>query len=192
MRPPRLFFFLLLLASCHTPTPAPSPSPSAGASAPLPDPIPEIVARLDGEPVYLRQIVPLARTRLNKAKDQDAEKPAILRQALRDYIDRELLLREALARGVEADTRTVQRLYDAARAEHPDEERWKAHLYQRGFDSQTFKDELRVQQTIEVLLERAVPAPEGASAEVVAARRAETARALAEHLRTKIRIETYL
>ena len=162
------------------------------ADAPLPDPLPEIVARLEGEPIYLRQIVPLARTRLNKAKDHDAEKPAIMREALRDYIDRELLLREALARGVEADTRTVQRLYDAARAEHPDEELWKSHLYTRGLDSQTFKEELRVQQTIEVLLNRTVPAPEGASAEAVAARRAETARALAEHLRKKIRIETYL
>ncbi len=196
MRSSRLVLLLSLLAGCTATAPAPAPSPSAspaaGADAALPDPLPDIVARLDGEPIYLRQVVPLARNWLDKAKDRDKEKPTIMRQALREYVDRELLLREALARGIEADTRTVQRLYDAARAEHPDEEEWKSHLWGRGFDPQAFKVELRVQQTIEGLLAREVPAPEGASAAEVAARRAETARVLVERLRTKSRIETYL
>ncbi len=183
---------LLVACSAPGPAPAPSPSPSDGAESALPDPLPEIVARLDGEPIYLRQIVPLARARLDKAKDHDKEKPGIMRQALREYIDRELLLKEALAHGVQADTRMVQQLYDAARADYPDEEKWKSNLYWRGFDPQTFKSELRAQQTIDVFLARESGMQDAVDAEDVAMRRAETARSLLERLRAKSRIETYL
>lgn len=158
----------------------------------MPSPLPEIVARIDGEPIYLRQIVPLARTRLDRAADQEKEKPGILRQALREYIDRELLLKEALAQGVEADTRTVQQLYDAARADFPDDEKWKSSLQTKGLDPQTFKAELRVQQTIGTFLARESHTEgEGATGEAVM-QRAARARDLLERLRAKSRIETYL
>lgn len=192
MRLATLVLHLAAIAGCTAPAPAPAPSPSAGADAALPSPLPEIVARVDGEPIYLRQIVPLARTRLDRAKDAEKEKPVIMRQVLREYVDRELLLREALARGIEADTRTVERLYDAARAEHPDEQKWQEALYGRGLDAQALKAELRVQQTIEGLLAREAPAIDGESPEEVSARRAQAARVLAERLRAKSRIETYL
>ncbi len=194
----RLGLLLLLLSGCSPPAPAPSPSASAGAAAPgspespLPSPLPEIVARLDGEPIYLWQILPLARAKLDKAADHDKEKPAILRDALRQYIDRELLLKEALAQGIQADTRTVQQLYDAAHADFPDEEQWKASLYWRGFTPQTFKAELRAQQTLDVFLARESGAREAVDTEDLAMRRAETASALLERLRAKSRIETYL
>jgi hypothetical protein len=158
----------------------------------LPSPLPEIVARLDGEPIYLRQIVPLARTKLDRATDHDKEKPGILREALREYIDRELLLKEALAQGVEADTRTVQVLYDAARADFPDEEQWKSSLKAKGLDPQTFKAELRVQQTVGTFLARESHTEGAGGTEEVITRRAETASALLERLRAKSRIETYL
>src|SRR5262245_37827315 len=135
----------LLLGGCPAPGPLPAPAespratpPSPGATpltptptppplaeAPLPSPLPDIVARLDGEPIYLAQIVPMTKAKLEHAIDRDREKPAALRAALGEYIDRELLLKEALARGVQADTRSVQRLYDNARADYPDEEKWK-------------------------------------------------------------------
>src|SRR5262249_54986496 len=110
---------VLVVAGCPPPGPLPSPSPSAtglpsppSADAPLPSPLPEVVARLDGEPIYLIQIVPMTRAKLDRVIDQDKEKPTLMRAALREYIDRELLLKAALARGVEADSRVVQRLYD--------------------------------------------------------------------------------
>lgn len=202
MRPAGIVSLLfLLLAACTAPAPRPSPSPSAsarspaatGAESPLPDPLPEIVARLDGEPIYLRDIVPLARGKLNKVPvNTDHYKPRILREALAQYIDRELLLREALAQGVQADTKMVQQIYDAARADFPDEEQWKANLYWRGFDPKGFKAELRAQQTIDVFLARESGAPESTDPRDAAMRRAEAAQTLLERLRAKALIETYL
>jgi len=190
-----------LLAGCSSPHPAPSPAGSPGSSASpdeaddraLPDPLPEIVARIDGEPVYLRELVPLARTKLDKFKfNQAKEKPRIMRQSLRAYIDRELLLREALAQGTQADTKMVQQMYDAAHADYPDEEKWKANLYWRGFDPQSFKAELRVQQTIDVYLAKESGAREAVDAADAADRRNHTMRVILEKLRAKARIETYI
>src|SRR5262245_36084132 len=155
------FAAALLLGGCSPPGPLPSPSPSPtglpsspSADAPLPSPLPQVVARLDGEPIYLAQIVPLTREKLDRVIDPDKEKPALMRDALREYIDRELLLKEALARGVEVDARIVQQLYDKARADFPDEAQWKQNLHQKGFDPQTFRTELRVQQTVGLFLAR--------------------------------------
>jgi hypothetical protein len=187
----------VVLVACAAPGPAPAQKASAGESpagpdAPLPSPLPEIVARLDGDPIYLRQIAPLARTKLERAKDPVKEKPALLREALREYLDRELLLREAMARGVHADTRRVQQIYDSARAEHPDEERWTTSLLGRGFDPQSFKVEIRVQQTVGALLARESHTEDSEATEEAMARRAEAARALLERLRAQSRIETFL
>ena len=65
-----------------------------------------------------------------------------------------LLLQEALARGVEADTRTVEWEYDQARREHPDEESWLVFLAQLGFEPQSFKAALRVRHTVAALIRR--------------------------------------
>jgi hypothetical protein len=187
----------LVLIACAAPGPAPSPKPSVGESpsgpdSPLPSPLPEIVARLDGEPIYLRQIAPLARTKLERAKDPDKERPALLREALREYIDRELLLREAMAQGVQADTRRVQQIYDSARAEYPDEDKWTTSLLGRGFDPQSFKVEIRVQQTVGTFLARESHTEDSEATEDAVARREATARALVERLRARSRIETFL
>src|SRR5262249_21109155 len=181
---------LAALAACSSPRPTPSPaaSPSPSDDRALPDPLPDVVARIDGEPLYLRQVVPLVRIKLDKIKlGADKEKPRLMRQSLQELIDRELLLREALAQGTKADTRMVQQMYDAAHAGFPDEEQWKPSLYWRGFDPQSFKDELRAQQTIDVFLARASGAADAESADEVAERRTETARALVEKLRAKAR-----
>jgi hypothetical protein len=150
------------------------------------------VARLDGEPIYLAQIVPMTMARLEHAIDRDREKPTAMRAALREYIDRELLLKEALARGVQADTRSVQRLYDNARADFPDEEKWKENLLVKGFDPQTFRAELRVQQTIGLFLARQSGTAELPATDEAMSKRAGAARALILELRAKSRIETYL
>lgn len=134
-----------------------SPSPPGAAldpSRPLPSPIPEVVARVNGQPIRIGQILPVARGELVKVKvaDRDARRPAVLRQALQRYIDRELLLQEAIARGVQADTRALDWAYDQARREHPDEAAWNEHLAEQGFDQASFKAELRVQHTVSTLL----------------------------------------
>jgi len=192
---------LALLAACSSPRPGASPaaSPAASGSASdaddraLPDPLPDIVARIDGEPVTLRQLLPLVRSKLDKIKvDVQKQRPRVMRESLREYIDRELLLREAMAQGTQADTKMVQQMYDAARADFPDEEKWKANLYWRGFDAQTFKDELRAQQTIDVFLARQANLSEAEDAAEVAERRTRTARAIVEKARAKARIETFL
>jgi hypothetical protein len=150
------------------------------------------VARIDGEPIYLGQITPLARTKLDRAKDPAKEKPAILREALREYLDRELLLREAMARGVQAETRRLEQLYDTARAEFKDEEQWRQSLLGKGLDPQTFKAELRVQQTVALLVARESGTEASGATEEAVTRRAAAARTLLERLRARSRIETYL
>src|SRR5262249_59540878 len=106
--------------------------------------------------------------------------------------DRELLLKEALARGVEVDARTVQQLYDKARADFPDDAKWRENLYQKGFDPQTFRTELRVQQTVGLFLARESGTEEPPPTDEAKAKRAVAARALILGLRSKSRIETYL
>jgi len=135
----------------------PSPSPPGAAldpARPLPSPIPDVVARVNGQPIRIGQILPVARGELVKVPiaDRDARRPAVVRQALQRYIDRELLLQEAIARGVQADTRALDWAYDQARREHPDEESWNEHLAEQGFDQASFKAELRIQHTVSLLL----------------------------------------
>jgi hypothetical protein len=155
---------LLLLGGC---TGAPASAPSAGASVsagaaqptpdpsrPLPLPLPEVVARVNGQPIRIQQILPIAKSSLDKWKGAEREqhKPEALRSALQHYVDRELLLQEALSRGVQADTRQVEWSYDQLRREHRDDAGWAQFLLEQGSDPQTFKQELRAQHTIAALL----------------------------------------
>jgi hypothetical protein len=114
--------------------------------------MPDVLGRVNGQPIVARQIVPLARKLLDHSEDPDSAKPGALRQALRDYIDRELLFQEALVRGVKADDGNVRLLYDQARVDHPDDKEWATYLGRLGFDPQSYKDEIRVQATVKALL----------------------------------------
>jgi hypothetical protein len=161
---------LLLLGSCAG-APAPdATSPAPGASTPdparaLPLPLPEIVARVNGQEIRIRQILPLAQAALKKVTvaERDSRKPAAVRKALDDYVTRELLLQEALARGISADTRDVEQSYDQMRAEHPGDAAWAQFLSEQGMDPQSFKSELRVHHTVTALVVREMqgwPVPE--------------------------------
>ena len=161
-RIPLLCVLAALACAGRPPAPGPSPSgsPPADSVAPLPSPLPDILARVNGQPILARQVVPYAKRLLDQlARPQDdereREKPRILRQALREYIDRELLLQEAVARGLQADDRTVQYAYDRARVEHPDDKDWAGFLASTGFEPQAYKTEVRNQATIGLLLDRA-------------------------------------
>jgi hypothetical protein len=150
----------LLLAACSdTPTPSPSPV-STDLGRPLPSPVPEVVARVNGQPIRIGQILPIAKAEFEKVPvpDRDRMKPEVLRRALQKYVDRELLLQEALARGLQADTREVDWVYDQMRREHADEKAWAEFLAGRGMDTQTLKAELRAQHTVAALVEQEVKA----------------------------------
>ena len=137
-----------------SPSAPPSASPGLDPAAPLPSPLPEVLARVNGQPVLARQIVPYAKRLHDRrpAEERDRHKASAVRQALREYIDRELLFQEAVARGLKADDRAVQFAYDRARVEYPDETRWTEFLAAKGFDPQGYKAEIRVQETVNVLL----------------------------------------
>jgi hypothetical protein len=167
---------LLLLAACSgAPAPDTASSPAAAAapdpSRPLPLPLPEVVARVNGQEIRIQQILPLAKATLGKVSlaERDARKPEAVRKALDEYVTRELLLQEALARGVQADTRAVEWSYDQMRREHPADADWAAFLAEQGMDAQSFKAEVRVQHTIAALLAQElqswpVPEPEARAA----------------------------
>jgi hypothetical protein len=152
---------LLLLAACSG-SPARQASSDAAATAaptpdlarPLPLPLPDVVARVNGQPVLIGQILPIAKSTLDKwqGAEREQHKPEALRGALDRFIDRELLLQEALARGIQADTRQVEWSYDQARSGHKDDDEWTAYLVVRGTDPKTFKAELRAQHTVAALL----------------------------------------
>jgi hypothetical protein len=164
---PRSFDVLAILASalvlssgCSGRTgtaaaPSPYPTDEASLSRPLPKPMPAVIARVNGEAIHVDQVLPMAKKELDNqtAEDIEKQKPAALRRALLRYVDRELLVQEALARGLSADTRRVDWTYDQLRREHPDEVDWGRFLLQQGLDPQRFKTELRVQLTVAALVD---------------------------------------
>lgn len=160
MRTPRAVPVLvaLALASCSRPAAGPggpaTPGP-AELARPLPSPVPDVVARVNGRPVRVHQILALAKAELDRMSvaERDARKPEALRRALEKYVDRELLLQEALARGVEADSRAVEWAFDQMRRERRDEQAWAEFLAGQGLDERALRGELRAQLTVEALLD---------------------------------------
>ncbi len=129
-------------------------SPPEDPARPLPSPLPEVVARIDGQPVLFAQIVPMARREMEADGEayEESDRNRAVRRALRRYIDRELLFQEARSRGIRADQRALDWAYDQARREHPGERAWVAFLAKEGLDPKSFKTEMRVQHTVSALL----------------------------------------
>jgi hypothetical protein len=157
----------LLLTGCTGSPGAPraAGTPTPDPNRPLPLPLPDVVARVNEREIRIRQILPLAKAALDRGSvaDRDARKPAAVRQALDDYIDRELLLQEAIARGVKPENRDVDWNFDQIRGRHASEEKWAEFLADQGLDAQTFKAEVRIQVTVATLLAaevRGFPVPE--------------------------------
>jgi parvulin-like peptidyl-prolyl isomerase len=57
-----------------------------------------------------------------------------------------------MARGVAADTKQVENVYDRVHAGFKDEKRFEESLADQGLDPQSYKQELRVQETVNALL----------------------------------------
>src|SRR5262249_53811918 len=114
---------------------------------PLPLPLPDVVARVNGQAITIGQILPIAKSTLDKwqGAEREQHKPEVLRGALDRFIDRELLLQEALARGIKADTPQVDWSNDEARAEQKDDDGGTGSRSGRGTAPQPFRAELRAQ-----------------------------------------------
>ncbi len=148
-----------LLVACsrpETPLATASPTPaSTDPARPLPSPLPEVVARVDGQPILFAQIIPMARREMDANDGEEGERGRnrAVRRALQRYIDRELLFQEARSRGIRADQRALDRAYDQARRDYPDDGAWKAFLAEAALDPQSVRTELRIQHTVSALLE---------------------------------------
>jgi parvulin-like peptidyl-prolyl isomerase len=110
------------------------------------------VARVNGDPIRLQQVLGLAKKGLRDSKDRQRDMPGAVRQAMHQYVVRELLLQEAMARGVAADTKRVEAVYDHVRAGFKDEARWLESLAEQGLDAQSYRQEVRIQETVNALL----------------------------------------
>lgn len=148
-------------SSCSRPgnlagaAPTSYPTDEASLSRPLPQPVPEPVARVNGQPISVRQVLPMAKKELDQGPPGEVEqrKPAAVRRALLRYVERELLLQEAFARGIAAESRQVDWAYDQMRREHPDDAEWGVYLAGQGLDPQRLRTELRQQHTVAALVD---------------------------------------
>ena len=146
---------MVALCSCSGSGTASRESAMASATpdslAPLPDPLPEVVARVNGQPIPLRNVRIIAEQNL-KGQGSAGQRPAAYRAAIEQLIARELLFQEAVVRGLGPDTEAIERAYDEARVPYKDDETWKLFLAQQGMNEEGFRAELRLQHTVQALL----------------------------------------
>jgi len=119
---------------------------------PLPDPLPAVAARVNGEEIQMRNVVIIAEARLRRQEMTD--RIVAYRRALQEVIARELLLQEALARRIQPDPARLQQVYDQTRAGYRDDASWAEFLGQEGLDEELFRKELRVQHTVNALIDQ--------------------------------------
>lgn len=172
---------LSLSPACSRPaTPAASPSAPAAVDAsgtpapdaaaidvttPLPSPLPRVAATVNGEPIAAAPIVAIAETALTKGLVKD--KLRAYRQTLNQFVERELLLQEALRRRISPDPKAIEQAYDLARVPYPDDAAWATALRSQGFTPDGYRAELRAKQTVDALLrEEAQAVPEPTEAEI--------------------------
>jgi peptidyl-prolyl cis-trans isomerase C len=106
-----------------------------------------VVARVNGRPISLRSVIAVAERAVTEGEDRRVA----YRRAADHAVVRELLLQEALARGLQADDRAVQRAYDEARVNYKDDKAWAELLAGAGLDPHTYNAELRIKFTVEAL-----------------------------------------
>jgi parvulin-like peptidyl-prolyl isomerase len=138
-----------------SPAPAASPAtvpPPIDATTPLPEPLPKIAAMVNGNPIKTPYVEIIANGILEPAGNQPKDRPFAYRRALQQLIVRELLFEEAVARRLSADDARVEQAYNEARVGHKDDAKWLQYLAAQYMDADTFRQELRAQQTIAKML----------------------------------------
>lgn len=126
--------------------------PVIDTETPLPDPLPAVAASVNGEEIQTRNVIIIAQARLQRKEIED--RIVAYRRAVQEVIARELLLQEALARGITPDPARLQQVYDETRAGYRDDASWEMFLGQEGLDEELFRKELRVQHTVNGLIDQ--------------------------------------
>jgi len=146
---------LAVVAACQK-APASAPPPKitqADLDKPLPSPLPDVVARVNGQPILFRNAAMASRQAAGPKGLKPEEVPAHIRDAMYKLITRELLFQEAVARGVAPDEHAIEQAFNEARLPHKDDAAFAAALATQGMDEQKFRQELRVQYTVTALLD---------------------------------------
>ena len=123
------------------------------AASPLPSPLPDVVARVNGEPIHAGLLRFLAADRVQKESIPPEKVPETYRKVLDELIRRELLFQEAMARNVKVNDAVVEAAFDEARAQFPDEVSWQGFLARRGTDEAGFRLDVRARYLVEALAE---------------------------------------
>jgi peptidyl-prolyl cis-trans isomerase C len=165
--------------SAASPSPSPNPSASTAPSGapgvvtqedldkPLPSPLPDVAARVNGQVIPIRTVAAVARQAAGNDAVPAEKQPGIVRRAMYQLIVRELLFQEATRRGLKPDEKASRQAYDEARIAYKDDKVWTEELRKRGLDDAAFRAELRVQLTVQTLLnEEAKAIPEPAEEEI--------------------------
>lgn len=112
-----------------------------------------VAGRVNGQDIPLRNVAIMVEESIELGRVSESRRNALYRDALEQLIRRELLLQEALARGVKADDLEVQRAYDRLRGHYKDEQAWREFLKSRSLDDQLLRTEIRIRQTAQALLQ---------------------------------------
>lgn len=145
---------VVLLAACRGGAPTPQPSSTAPPVEGLPNPLPEIVARVNGQPVTSLAVASRARDLLVREVVAKGQTALAFRTALEDLVAREALFQEATTQRVGADDAAIDRAYNEARVLYPDDNAWVKHLADRGFDPRSYRLELRIRHIIDAFQQR--------------------------------------
>jgi peptidyl-prolyl cis-trans isomerase C len=148
-----------------SPAAAVSPVPSAEPGAPpeidgvtpLPKPLPEVAARVNGQPIPLRTVRMIVE-QSGRGAGAGAEEPHAYRQALQQAIVRELLSQEVARQKVAAEDAQVEQAYKEIRARFKDDKAWVDMLKGQGQDPESFRKELRIHFAIQALLAKVAAA----------------------------------
>lgn len=109
-----------------------------------------LAARVNGRDIPTSRVVVIAEDQLRSGAVKD--RIFAYRQALNQLVVRELLLEEAVSRKIAVDSMALERAYDEARVPYKDDAAWSESLKKQGFTPESFREELRSQQTVNALL----------------------------------------
>jgi len=143
----------------------------------------EVVARVDGNPIYRRDVNRWILENENPATNSGSadEKPVskddrraaarqLRRETLESLIDRELLNREAARRGLRADEKKIEEawtmmLRDSSKGQDSPDEQLISDLKKSGFTPDQYKEELRKQARVRLLKKQMFPPADAISDE---------------------------
>jgi parvulin-like peptidyl-prolyl isomerase len=138
----------------QTPARDPGAPPEIDRTSPLPEPLPDIAATVNGHAIPIRNVKVLADSAMFGQKLPPDQKPYMYRKAMHQFIIRQLLFDEAVARGLTADQKRMDAAENEARAPYGDDKAFNTFLSSQGMDLEAFKTELRTQFTVNALTQQ--------------------------------------